>query len=180
MTPALAAALERAGRLLTYPAREYVDDIDRLTAAVEPVDPAAAAGLAAFADSLRGRTVEALQELYTQTFDMNPVCALEVGWHLFGEDYERGAFLVRMREALRARDIDEGSELPDHLASMLQLAARSGPADADPLITRALLPATAKILENLQAADSPFVPLLAAVRAALTAAAPAVPEVHHA
>ncbi len=41
------------------------------------------------------------EELYTRTFDLNPVCALEIGWHLFGEDYERGAFLVRMRDQLR-------------------------------------------------------------------------------
>jgi len=39
------------------------------------------------------------------TFDINPACALEVGWHLFGEDYMRGQFLVRMREELSKYEI---------------------------------------------------------------------------
>ena len=38
-----------------------------------------------------------LQELYTRTFDLNPVCALEVGYHLFGENYKRGEFLANLR-----------------------------------------------------------------------------------
>ena len=62
-----------------------------------------------------------LEELYTRTFDINPVCSLEVGWHLFGEDYNRGAFLVRMRGLLREHGIEEGAELPDHLESVLRV-----------------------------------------------------------
>ena len=38
---------------------------------------------------------EQIQELYTRTFDINPVCTLEIGWHIFGEDYARGALLVK-------------------------------------------------------------------------------------
>ena len=31
-----------------------------------------------------------IEETFTRTFDVNPACALEVGWHLFGEEYARG------------------------------------------------------------------------------------------
>ena len=62
-----------------------------------------------------------LEELYTRTFDINPVCSLETGWHLFGEDYNRGAFLVRMRGLLRQHGIEEGAELTDHLESALRV-----------------------------------------------------------
>ncbi|HSE32303.1 MAG TPA: hypothetical protein VLA93_12100, partial [Pyrinomonadaceae bacterium] len=37
-----------------------------------------------------------LQELYTRTFDLNPACALEIGYHLFGENYKRGEFLANL------------------------------------------------------------------------------------
>ncbi len=42
-----------------------------------------------------------VEEAFTRTFDVNPACALEVGWHLFGEEYTAAMFLVRMREELR-------------------------------------------------------------------------------
>ena len=45
----------------------------------------------------RGMSVEDLQELYTRTFDWNPDTSLEIGWHLYGENYERGEFLVEVR-----------------------------------------------------------------------------------
>ena len=178
MTPELAAMLDRASRAVAYPARGYVENLDGLAAAVATYDRDAADRLATFADSVRGHSVEALQELFTQTFDMNPLCALEVGWHLFGEDYERGAFLVRMRQSLRDLGIDEAGELPDHLAAMLQLAARPAEADAGILVANALLPATAKMLENLQASASPFHPVVGAIRTAL-AAVPATAEAQH-
>src|SRR6266568_3182701 len=67
------------------------------------------------ADLLRYPEDPARQELYVQTFEFNPACTLELGWHLFGENYERGEFLVRMREQLRRHGIAESNELPDHL-----------------------------------------------------------------
>ena len=54
-----------------------------------------------FYRNVEGRSVVEMQELYTSTFDLNPVCALEAGYHLFGEDYRRGQ-PARGRSALRA------------------------------------------------------------------------------
>jgi nitrate reductase delta subunit len=65
-----------------------------------------------------------MQELYTRTFEINPVCALEVGWQLFGERYERGTFIVKMRQTLRDLDLPESTELPDHLPHVLQALDR--------------------------------------------------------
>ena len=118
-----------------------------------------------------------LQELFTRTFDLNPVCALEVGWHLFGEEYERGAFLVRMRQALREHGIAEGGELPDHLASMLLLVTKLDADDSDVLVANALVPAVVKMLEPLEKSESPFLPLVKAIREVLAACAPAGAEV---
>ena len=62
-----------------------------------------------------------LQELYTRTFDLSPVCALEVGYHLFGEDYKRGEFLARLRETENPYELGQEQQLPDYLPVVLRL-----------------------------------------------------------
>ncbi|NJN14286.1 MAG: hypothetical protein HC813_01110 [Planctomycetes bacterium] len=92
---------------------------------------AAAPGDAApFVTFARSREASEMEELYTRTFDINPVCSLETGWQLFGEDYKRGAFLVEMRQRLQEAEIPEGTELPDHLGYTLRLLGRLLPTSA--------------------------------------------------
>ena len=67
-----------------------------------------------------------LEELYTRTFDLNPVCTPEVGWHIYGEQYRRGRFLVQARELLKIVGVDERGELPDHLMSLLPAGGPTG------------------------------------------------------
>ncbi|MDT8325358.1 MAG: molecular chaperone TorD family protein [Bacteroidota bacterium] len=86
--------------------------------------PGVYAALQDFADGVRELPQGAREELYTRTFDINPVASLELGWHLYGEQYERGSFLVRMRGLLREAGIPEQTELPDHCAHVLQLLGR--------------------------------------------------------
>jgi nitrate reductase delta subunit len=116
--------LARAGGLLVYPAPGCTADLDSLVAQAAGCDAEAGRALEAFDGWARGQSTEAMQEAFTQTFDLNPVCALEVGWQLFGEEYERGAFMVHMRQLLRDHAVPEGGELPDHLSSLLAVLPR--------------------------------------------------------
>jgi hypothetical protein len=43
---------------------------------------------------------------------------------MFGDDYKRGEMLVNLNRELRDHGIDCGSELPDHLPTVLRLVAR--------------------------------------------------------
>jgi nitrate reductase delta subunit len=164
-------ALALAGRLVQYPGPTYAEDLSAFVRLSFALGLESTSELQAFVGRVGGRSLEHLQEMFTQTFDMTPACALEVGWHLFGDDYARGAFLAQMREALRAEDIPEGSELPDHLASMLSLVARLDPEQAEVLVTKAIVPAVDKMLQNLEKIDSPFHPALTAIREVLMAGA---------
>ena len=105
------------------------------------------------------------QELYVQTFEFNPACTLEIGWHLFGENYERGEFLVRMREQLRRYAIAETSDLPDHLCHLLLLIGRADHHEAAELAGEFVLPALAKIKESLK--GNAYESLIAAIEAKL-------------
>ena len=127
MSAALMQALAHAGALLTYPVEGYGRDLPTIIARLAGGDDETAAALSAFDSYVRGTSVESLQEAFTQTFDLNPVCALEVGWQLFGEEYERGAFLVHTRQLLREHSVPERGELPDHLSSLLGLLSLVAP-----------------------------------------------------
>ncbi len=101
-----------------------------------------------------------VEEMFTRTFEINPVCALEIGWHIYGEDYARGALLVRLRQELRARGIPEITELPDHLTHVLQLMARLEEPLANDMAGRYLLPALRKMIEAVKDSDCPYIGLL--------------------
>ncbi len=114
-----------------------------------------------------------LEELYTRTFDLNPVCTLEVGWHLYGEQYERGRFLVRARQMLHDVGQDEGGELPDFLPSLLCALGRMRSNEATDLAAY-LLPAVTTMCQALEEKDkdNPYRMVVLAVHQALLARVP--------
>jgi nitrate reductase delta subunit len=169
VTTALTRALASTGDLLTYPVDGYGRDLPAVAASVAGQDAEAAAALAAFAAYIRDTSIESLQEAFTQTFDLNPVCALEVGWQLFGEEYERGAFMVHMRQLLREHGVPERGELPDHLSSLLALLSRLDTDQARAFAADALQPAVGKMLAAIEKSESPFRPLMDAVGRMLAA-----------
>jgi nitrate reductase delta subunit len=179
VSPRVADLLAGVGGLLTYPDAQYGRHLEALAAEAAALDLEAGAELAGFAAFVTATPVTGLQEAFTQTFDLNPVCALEVGWQLFGEEYERGAFLVHARQLLREHGIDERGELPDHLSSMLALLPRLPGAHAHQVAAGALVPAVAKMAAAIEASTSPFRPLVRSVVRLLALAAPR-PEVVHA
>ena len=143
--------------LFAYP---DASGVARVRAAVEAVP-----GLGAFADRMRAGRPEDLEEQFTRTFDINPLVSLEVGWHLYGEDYSRGAFLVRMRGLMREHGVAESGELPDHLTHVLTTLGRLEGAAADELARGFVLPALAKILAAFEGKDNDYrLPLAAAQR----------------
>lgn len=157
------------GALLAYPDAGLAGRAEAALAAELP--PGAREALAAFADHAKAADPRDLEELYTRTFDMNPACSLEVGWHLHGEQYERGAFLVRMRELLRRLELPEDHELPDHLSHALRVLGRLEGEEGRRFAAESLVPAVAKMREGLTGQDNPYRRLLEAVDAVVQARA---------
>ena len=85
-------------------------------------------GLGAFVKKIGALSVEQWEELATSTLDLSPAAAPYVGFQLWGESYQRGAFMAQLNRAMAELDIDPGGELPDHLAPVLRyLAATDAP-----------------------------------------------------
>lgn len=110
--------------LLSYPSNETRNALDRCRTQLRSDAPDAVASLDRFAEQTSSMSTEELQELYTQSFDLNPTCSLEVGWQLYGENYSRGELLVEMRKTLRRLGVAETTELPDHLTLVLAALGR--------------------------------------------------------
>lgn len=154
--------------LTAYPAAGYAESVAECVWELDACHPAAAAALRPFAEYVGTLSLEEQEELFTRTFDINPVCCLEIGWLLYGEDYERGAFLVKMRQSLRDNELPESSELPDHMMHVLALLGRLSNGEADELANRYVLPAIGKMLEGMAGKDNHYESVLKAIQIVLT------------
>lgn len=142
--------------VLSYPGERMLEPTEFLYVALHPELPDAAKDMSEFGSFVEQSELSDLEEAYNSTFDINPACALEVGWHLFGEEYERGQFLVRMREELRKFGIAESSELPDHITHVLAIVAEMPDDEASRFVRACVLPALGKMQESLDATDSAY------------------------
>ncbi|MCI0457991.1 MAG: nitrate reductase molybdenum cofactor assembly chaperone [Gemmataceae bacterium] len=161
--------------LFTYPGEDHRARLEECRQLLAEI-PDAAALLERFQQRTANLGLAGMEELYTHTFDLNPVCSLEVGWHLFGENYSRGEFLVEMRQQLRRAGLEESGELPDHLCHVLVAVARMGQPAADRFVAARLLPALQKMLTGLAGKENPYGDLLEAVRCVATSPYGAVLE----
>lgn len=161
------STLDGLAALLNYPEAGYCERAELCRRALAENHPEASRHLSKFLEALRGLATEQLQELFTQTFDLNPACVLEVGWQLYGDEYKRGEFLVKMRQNLSRHEMPESAELPDHLTRVLPLLSRMAPEEAEPLAGDFVAPAVRKMLAGLEGKQNPFEDLLKAVGEAL-------------
>lgn len=163
--------LEAVAALFTYPRVDYSSAVENAMACSGSASPA----LFEFAREVPGIPLSGLQELYTTTFDLSPVCALDLGWHLFGEDYKRGLFLARMRRELLVHGIPESGELPDHLSRALLLLARMGLTQSEEFASVIVAPALERMLKCMPSGNL-FTCLLLAVQQLITLHFPAACE----
>lgn len=161
-------ALHALADLLEYPGADWPQRLAAGRAAL------GGAVLVEFSRQTTALPLAALQELYTLTFDLNPVASLEIGYHLFGENYKRGLFLANLRETEAQYALDEPRQLPDYLPVLLRLLARLADRELrDDLIAECMLPALAKMKRALASKENAYAALIAAVEQRLQAVVPA-------
>ena len=132
-------------RLVQYPREDFAERVEEGAAVISVACPPAWPALEPFVDFARSAPLGDLEELFTRTFDNTKDRALEVGWHVFGENYTRGTFMVTVRGWLREHGIEETGELPDHLGHMLTLMGRMDEIRAAELAADTVGPAMVKV-----------------------------------
>lgn len=111
--------------LFRYPGENFLEQLDACERTLKESYPEAAAEIQPFLTYMRAANEDQREELYTKTFDVQPICYLDLGYVIFGEDYKRGAFLLHMQGEQQAISNDCGSDLPDNLSNMLVLFSMS-------------------------------------------------------
>ncbi len=164
----IARLLNLFAGLLEYPTPALTRQAATGVEWLAELQPQAAARLDLFQRGVAEMSTGRIEEIYTRTFDMQPVSYPYVGYHLFGESYKRGAFMAQLNEGYRAVGFSAGKELPDHVAVILRflassVAARTGEFGRT-LIEDGLTPTLEKMVRELDApADNPYAALVSAL-----------------
>src|SRR6185295_13689937 len=159
---------ETLASLLEYPTGDLNLRVERAKQWLTIQKPEVAVQFISFRRKIRAFSVDKLEELYTQTFDLNPVCTLDIGYHLFGENYKRGELLAKLRETEAPFELGQANQLPDHLPVLLRLVAKLEDQELRlALIGEILIPALAKMLEALGQTDNPYRDLIEVISNAL-------------
>ncbi len=155
--------------LLSYPTAALPAQAEACLEQLRSTHPEAAAALDKFHQAMQHRAPEQNEELYTITFDMQPVCYPYVGYHLFGESYKRGALMAQLNEAYHAFGYFPENELPDSVSVILRflsLDAANRQGDfCQALLAEGLLPAIEKMRQSFgEQSENPYASLLTALQ----------------
>ena len=119
---AVRATWQVASLLIDYPDESQpLDVVERAIAALPEVvqEP-----LARFLEHRRGTPLGELQADYVETFDTRRRCTLFLTYFLHGDTRKRGMALLRFKQTYLAAGLELAeTELPDHLAVVLEFAA---------------------------------------------------------
>jgi nitrate reductase molybdenum cofactor assembly chaperone len=156
--------LDRIADALEYPHPRSARAATQAASRLAEIEPAAGAAFAALAAWLQRTPPWEQEEVYTRLFDLGPVCTLHVGYHVFGEAYQRGALLAGLVGELRRAGVEPQGQLPDYLPTMLRLWGRLARDDSALLLhDRILAPGIARMAQELTRVDTPWARAVAAL-----------------
>lgn len=140
-----------------YPEKGRNKSLSGLTEIVSKLAPKMTPKVQPFVVHIEQKPISEQQEYYIATFDVQALCFLDIGYVLYGEDYNRGVFLVNMKNEQEKAGVDCGSELPDHLPNILTLLPRfQDEKIAEEMICSILIPALEKMIESFNSNDNVY------------------------
>jgi nitrate reductase delta subunit len=149
--------------LLDYPSPALARQAQQAVAAMGTGQ--AAALLRGFCDLTAKASPAQMEELYTNTFDVQAACYPYVGYHLFGDSYKRGMFMAQLNAGYREKGFSTGKELPDHVAVILRFLS-TAPDDefGQALLCEGLIPAVDTMARAFdEHSDNPYAGVLRAL-----------------
>jgi len=135
--------------LFRYPKDGYADNVNEAAAMLKDNYPKAYEEIKPFVEVVNKNTTHETEEIFGQTFHIQAICFLDIGYVLFAEDYKRGDFLVQMKNEQREANNDCGEELADNLPNVLSLMALLKDEEfLGELAVRVMVKALKKMLED--------------------------------
>jgi len=139
--------------LFRYPDADFVPRVVKCQELLDRDYPEAGKALLSFTQYINALSIDEREELFTKTFDVQPICYLDLGYVIFGEDYKRGTFLLHMQEEQRNIGNVCEPELPDHLYHVLHLLTMHPDADfVDELVGKIVVPGVKKMIHEFNTA----------------------------
>ncbi|QFU89644.1 nitrate reductase molybdenum cofactor assembly chaperone [Amycolatopsis sp. YIM 10] len=163
----LATAWQIQSLAMSYPDEQFADRLPLLRTATRTLPAPLAAPLTAFLDQAAVTPLIDLAADYVTTFDHRKRFSPYLTYFAYGDTRKRGMALLRFKHAYRAAGLElDDSELPDHLAVVLEFAATG-----DPVVGRRLLTEHRAGLElirlGLRETGAPWAHVLESVSATL-------------
>lgn len=141
--------------LLCHPQADYLSVLNNLINS--SLNKKSAKYLCAFRDAIADLSPFELQELYTRTFDLNPMCSPALSVHLFGvESFKRSHLMVGLLDMYRIADYPVSGESADHMSTVVRFLPLAESDAREEVAQFILLPGMAKIAEFLDSKSSPF------------------------
>jgi len=163
-----ARTLDALAACLEYPTPDTAARARAAAGGLATDHPLLSAALWNLAVYLERDVAREAEERYTALFDVNPVCTLHVGYHVFGDTYPRGELLAALAAELRRHGIGTNGDLPDFLPTLLRLLGRlEDPEDRRLLRALALLPALRRMAGLLEDSKDAWSRILCALPAEL-------------
>lgn len=137
--------------LFRYPSEDSCNHICEWRRIVGSYDPELAGYLEPFIEHVEYHTYEQRQEYFVNTFYVQPLCCLDIGYVLFGEDYRRGEFMANLKMEHRLAGNDCRTELPDHLPVLFTLLPKLADDNfAEELVVSLMIPAVAEMITEFR------------------------------
>jgi len=139
--------------LFKYPDEKYLEKIIHCEKLISQNYHTAIDNFSIFSKYMSNANLDEREEIYTKTFDVQPICYLDLGYVIFGEDYKRGAFLLHMQTEQQKINNDCGTDLPDNISNVFSLISKSeDQLFINELVSEIVIPAVKKIISEFESA----------------------------
>jgi nitrate reductase molybdenum cofactor assembly chaperone NarJ/NarW len=153
---------------LDYPSEVTAVAVKQAIQLLGSEEPEAAQQLQNMQTVMQNTPLDSLQEIYTRTFDMAPLCVPYLTSYIYGpESFERGDCMAKLNAIFKTRGFDPGNELPDHVAVLMRFCAQLDDEEISDLVRYCMARPLKDMVQTLVDADSVFRYPLIAFRAVL-------------
>jgi len=146
--------------MLNYPAENFYLNLDNFINFINRMNHPEMNQFKTALEEAKSIPLYQLEEIYTSTFDLQPVCFPYVSYQIVGESYERSAIMLYLKELYKKYNFNENQELPDHLSIIFKFLSNINEEKIEKELIELLLPSLNKMIQGFKNKSNPYYSLL--------------------